>query len=249
MTDNRNIAIAIVDTQQHNLAANALFNSISKFNFEQIIIYSDHTEAWGGKRVNKINPIKSINEYNKIIIKDLSRDLNCDHVLIVQYDGFIINPNQFENYFLDFDYIGAPWSHLVTNNVGNGGFSLRSKKLVDFIANIDGIDFSTPEDVLICQHLRSSGLLDSFKFASTEIANKFSFEFPMVSHETFGFHGVFNLPLIYRNNLDYFVENIPTGTLIQKFKFIYPSLNALSKHHANLLHTKYNHATNDLTKQ
>ena len=239
MINNKSIAIAIVDTHQHKLAANALYHSVANFPFDQVLIYSDIDSFWAPFHIIKIDPIKSISEYNEIIIKRLSYDLICDFVLIIQYDGFIINPLIFENIFLEYDYIGAPWNHLHTNNVGNGGFSLRSKLLVSYIAEIDNINYDTPEDVLICQQMRENGLLSSFKFAPLAVASKFSFEFPVPQHQTFGFHGVFNLPLIYRNNLDYLIRNLSDITLVSKFNYLYPIINLLSSNSGDFLKIKY----------
>jgi len=55
MINNRTIALAIVDTQQHILAANALYNSISDIEFDQVLIYSNNDSFWGGyeKNANK----------------------------------------------------------------------------------------------------------------------------------------------------------------------------------------------------
>ena len=92
----------------------------------------------------KIEPIKSVEEYSRFIITELEKYVNTSHVLIIQYDGFILNPDAWTDEFLKYDYIGAPW--LVDNwsvekfdfpkelmgklVVGNGGFSLRSKKFL-----------------------------------------------------------------------------------------------------------------------
>ena len=38
--------------------------------------------------------------------------------------------------FFDYDYIGAPWPNNFVNRVGNGGFSLRSKKFLELTAKI-----------------------------------------------------------------------------------------------------------------
>jgi len=239
MINGKSIAIAIVDTHQHTLAANALFHSIANFEFDQVLIYSDSDAFWGPHQIIKIDPIKSISEYNEIIIKRLPLDLICDYVLVIQYDGFIINPEKFQNIFLEYDYIGAPWTHLKTNNVGNGGFSFRSKHLISYVSKNPNINFDTPEDVLICQEMRENGLLSSFKFAPIEVASQFSFEFPIASHQTFGFHGIFNLPIMYRDNLDYLINNLPEKTIISKFDYLYPIINSLSKDHGNLISNKF----------
>jgi len=60
--------------------------------------------------------------------------------LLVQPDGFVINPDKWDNQFFEYDYIGAPWEQVPhsyldpwgkPHRVGNGGFSFRSKKLLD----------------------------------------------------------------------------------------------------------------------
>ena len=80
---------------------------------------------------------------------NLNNYIDSDFVLIIQDDGHIVNPHLWDNEFLNYDYIGAPWpnnkkwknrfskydekvsSNIIRNfnlnNIGNGGFSLRSK--------------------------------------------------------------------------------------------------------------------------
>jgi hypothetical protein len=78
--------------------------------------------------------------------------------------------------FLQYDYIGAPWWYNDECNVGNGGFSLRSKKLQTILQN-DPIIFETDcEDHNICRtygnYLKSKGV----KFAPEDVASTFSIE-------------------------------------------------------------------------
>lgn len=240
MIAGKSVAIAIVDTQQYTLAANALFNSIGNLAFDQILIYSDKEAYWGGNEVIKINKITKIEEYNEIILKKLPENLNCDFVLIIQYDGFVLNPSIFDPTFFDYDYIGAPWNHLSTNNIGNGGFSLRSKKLVAQVGKLNNIDFSIPEDVLICQKLRPLKDFELIKFPPIEIAKIFSFEFPIPNFKTFGFHGIFNLPIVYRDKLDYLIDNLSDECLISKYEYLKPFVYAISSTHGDLLLHKYN---------
>jgi hypothetical protein len=76
--------------------------------------------------------------YNQLIIEGLNACVQTRHCLIVQDDGFILDPGRWQNDFLDYDYIGAPWDEYVRivsggylkldkNRVGNGGFSLRAR--------------------------------------------------------------------------------------------------------------------------
>ena len=159
----------------------------------------------------KIDPIKSIEEYSHFIIRELANFITTSHVLIVQYDGFILNPQAWTDDFLNYDYIGSPWLvdgwsvknlhfpvGLVGKTVvGNGGFSLRSKKLLDLTQRwaLEGrLDESSSEDVSICVHNRKSLEDSGIKFAPVDLAYQFSFERQDPSGSVwsgqFGFHGL-----------------------------------------------------------
>ena len=151
-------------------------------------------------RVVKLPSDFSLDDYNKFLIKDLNSYINTDYVLTFQNDGFIANPNSWSDEFLDYDYIGAPWWYDDDNNVGNGGFSLRSKRLLEVLASDDHIDEFAPEDHVICRvygdYLKEK---HGIKFAPESLASKFSVENGHFDDQ-FGFHGKWNLD-IYLNQI------------------------------------------------
>ena len=155
-----------------------------------------------------ILPLNSVDDYNEIIFQDLHKYFETSHCLIVQSDSFVVNSSLWKEEFLQFDYIGAPWSnkiqinpnlvlHLEKNTVGNGGFSLRSHKLAKTTAKIDFNSLKFPlksEDIIICHYLYKEMLNNGIRFAPPELAAKFSME--NVNHlygqdvnSVFGFHG------------------------------------------------------------
>ena len=77
--------------------------------------------------VKQIKHIGSIKAYSKFIVEESSNYFKTEHALIIQHDGFVLNAGAWTDDFLKYDYIGAPWPN---RRVGNGGFSLRSKKLM-----------------------------------------------------------------------------------------------------------------------
>lgn len=127
-------------------------------------------------RVVPVDHVGSIEEYSHFLVKKLYEQVDTDFVLIIQYDGFILNPNAWTNEFLKYDYVGAPWWYEDENNVGNGGFSLRSKKLLQILCEDDLIIEHHPEDHHIARtygnYLRSKGIV----FAPEHVASKFSIE-------------------------------------------------------------------------
>lgn len=158
-------------------------------------------------RLVRIPTIDSREAYSRYCIEELVNYVDTDFVLIVQYDGFILNPDTWDDKFLQYDYIGAPW--LVhdwsvrdydfpadargTRIVGNGGFSLRSKKFLDVSARLfrEGkIRDTHPEDVALCVWHRDLLEQESIMFAPVDLAMRFSIEGNdrTYNHE-FGFHG------------------------------------------------------------
>lgn len=156
----------------------------------------------------EIPHIDSIEKYSEFCIKDLHNYVDTDFVLLVQYDGFVLNPKSWDNDFLNYDYIGAPWAvgTWETNHfpkelygqkvVGNGGFSLRSKKFLEISSQLVKrgiIKNYQPEDVALCVWYRKE--LENFgiKFPPIELAERFSFEGEVNRGQwinEFGFHGL-----------------------------------------------------------
>jgi len=157
-----------------------------------------------GIKVLDIKNINSLNDYSYFMIKKSNDFVETDYVLIVQHDGFILNPEAWQDDFLKYDYIGAPWWYNDNCNVGNGGFSLRSKKLLQILQKDNNIFETTCEDYNICRtygnYLKEKGI----RFAPENLAKEFSIEGNMhggikniklgdynnVWDGEFGFHGL-----------------------------------------------------------
>jgi Protein of unknown function (DUF5672) len=137
--------------------------------------------------VVKIEPIVSIEHYSWFLMKNAYSYIDTKYALIFQADGFILNPFAWKDEFLEYDYIGAPWFYGDANNVGNGGFCLRTRKLMQMVALDDNIAKAHPEDHFICRvygdYLKEMG----FSFAPDCIASAFSVEDLQWSGQ-FGFH-------------------------------------------------------------
>jgi hypothetical protein len=130
------------------------------------------------KDVVKIDEVNSIEEYSEFMVKKLNNYVDTEFVLIFQYDGFILSANNWKNEFLDYDYIGAPWigyyKENPEHNVGNGGFSLRSKKLLEILADDEQVKLGQPEDALMSRQYRDYLESKGMKYAPEEIAGMFS---------------------------------------------------------------------------
>jgi len=146
-------------------------------------------------RVVQISHINSAKKYSEFIIKELYKYVDTEYALVFQHDGFVLNSSAWSDQFLEYDYIGAPWHHLGDLRVGNGGFSLRSKRLLDWLGNNwKKVRVSiNPEDVFISRFAKPFIEKEGMKIAPEEIALKFSLEGDqrsVVWNGEFGFHGI-----------------------------------------------------------
>lgn len=101
--------------------------------------------------------IKNRDAYSYFCIKELHKYIDTDFCLIVQPDGFVINPFMWNESFLNWDYIGAPLVPMETEAAliacsklkdmqsfdnlphvnGCGGFTLRSKKFLTACSELE----------------------------------------------------------------------------------------------------------------
>jgi len=135
--------------------------------------------------------INSKEAYSNYCIDHMHEHISTSHVLIFQYDGYVHNWMAWDNDWLQYDYIGAPWHYQDGMDVGNGGFSLRSKRLMELASQI--VKIKHPEDHHICRTYRRELEGHGMKFAPREVAEKFSFEGYLqpskVLTDQFGKHG------------------------------------------------------------
>jgi Protein of unknown function (DUF5672) len=142
----------------------------------------------------RIEPLRSRQDYSRFIQRDLHSFVQTSFALLVQWDGYLLAPGQWRPEFRDYDYIGAPWPQFDDGkNVGNGGFSLRSLKLLESTAQLPD-NFDEAEDTFICRTHREALEKDfGIQFAPEAVARCFAYERTAPNGKELGFHGVFNL--------------------------------------------------------
>lgn len=173
----------------------ALQHALSIADFGDCVLFTDAAPNVGnsGIRVVPIRRIPSSSEYSRFVLCELVDYVTRPHCLLVQWDGFPIHPDHWTDAFLACDYIGAPWPQFSDgHDVGNGGFSLRSRKLME-ACRAPEMEFGHPEDVVICRTNRNALEQRGMRFAEASLAAQFSCERSGYPHSTFGFHGVFRM--------------------------------------------------------
>ncbi|MBA4108364.1 MAG: hypothetical protein C0487_02060 [Leptothrix sp. (in: Bacteria)] len=210
-----NVTLCCVDTRLPHMAMDALKTCMTKAHFAQAVLFTapGHglRDVPTGVRIVELDHIRSIEAYSHFLLKGMRPYLTTSHLLIVQWDGYVLDPAMWSEDFLSVDYIGAVWPQYQDGHrVGNGGFSLRSAKLLDALMTND-IQAQHPEDVCIARTHRT--LLEQrwgIRFADEALAHRFAFERDRKSPSSFGFHGMSNFAtLMPASDLADFIHRAP----------------------------------------
>jgi hypothetical protein len=151
-------------------------------------------------------------------VQNLHKRFMTDYVLLIQTDGMPIQPG-LEAFVGTYDYLGAPWPKHTSYfdwypypqyAVGNGGFSLRSKRICEIAAfyylryfkRIPYVWWLVGDDVFYCKTLRCwfRSAVNGLSYAPIDIAGRFSIEHadqyfpsdrpPLAFHATAGFRRI-----------------------------------------------------------
>ena len=227
MIDLPNVTLVSIDTTDDlSGTLKGVYTSMSGINFGAVKIITTKNQIETNYSLvddgivleEPVVDIKNYNDYNHYVIHDLHNHVNTSHCLLVQPDGFVLFPEKWNNEWLKYDYIGAPWTYAEDayidpfgnhHRVGNGGFSLRSKKFLEVPTKVEvpwetnNSDFYwMPEGVVnyhedgnVCVHNRHIFIEQGCKYAPVEVAIRFSQETRVSECDgitPFGFH--YNLP-------------------------------------------------------
>jgi len=199
--DLSDVTLCCVDTRSVSLALNAIQKCMAAARFGRVVFLGPDPKNIPiappvGVDWISIPALRGIEDYNRIMLRDLLTHVHTTHVLIVQWDGYIVHPELWRPQFLEWDYIGAPWYHGGRpGTVGNGGFSLRSVKLLKALASIE-LDTTRPEDMEICVHRRDELEREhTIRIAPLDAAQSFACEYGTYK-PSFGFHGMHNFAYV-----------------------------------------------------
>lgn len=197
MLDLADVTLLCADTANHALALRALDRSRAGIRYGRVVLLTDALPANvgvpAGIDVAPIAPLRSREDYSSLVLKGLRERVATSHVLLVQWDGYVVDPAAWDPAFLDADFIGAKWFWFRDGmTIGNGGFSLRSRRLLDALQD-PRIVLHDAEDLTIGRTYRR--LLEDehgIRFATEAQADRFAYEAAYPIGTPFGFHGLFN---------------------------------------------------------
>lgn len=163
-------------------------------------------------KIDKLN----YDDFSKFCLAEWYKYFDTTYMINCHADGFVLNGQAWTQDFLNYDYIGAPWpkynlerssnrwpivkdAYYASDKkyfVGNGGFSIRTNKLMKAVSELyNDSYYGIPEDLVIAVILRKQLEDMGFKFTNDiRIAGRFSCEATFVdgyilsSDNSVGFH-------------------------------------------------------------
>lgn len=155
-----------------------------------IAVETDHEEI----EIIRIDRLTSSREYSRFMLHGVANYIDTSHLLVVQWDGHVLDAGCWQPEFLEFDYIGATWPQFDdAYRVGNGGFSLRSRRIMQICQTLPFSPLDA-EDIAICRVHRPALEAAGMRFAPSDLADRFAAERAGDVLETFGYHGAWNMP-------------------------------------------------------
>lgn len=191
------VTLVCVDTRTPELAIAAMQHCQQQVRFADALLFTDPALVPQPPPVGvRLVPLQiaSVTAYSEFMLRGLLPHIASSHLLVVQWDGYLLDATQWDAAFLQYDYIGAPLRDEPPERaVGNGGFSLRSRKLLQALQD-PTLAMRHPEDICICHDHRAQLEREhGISFAPLPLAARFAYERVLPAGPTFGFHGLFNL--------------------------------------------------------
>lgn len=194
----------------------ALKASMRQAEFADVLLLSDQDRLPGTDpsiHWRRIEKLASRADYSRFMLRELADHIETSHALCVQWDGYVLDGQAWRRQFLNYDYIGAVWPQFDDDHkVGNGGFSLRSRRLLEATKSLP-LDKSEAEDIQIGRTHRLELEKGGLQFAPASVAEQFAYERTSPTGREFGFHGAFNL-----------VRYLPPRRTLELFRSLEPGM-------------------------
>jgi hypothetical protein len=192
-----NVEIISINTVNPEQSVKAIEYSCKEISFTSKKIFSDTVPGNLPPDIVHIQIPKFTTReaYSEFTLKEMHNYIDSEFVLMIHDDGFVINPHLWNPDFLKYDYIGAPWpgpaSDIQYGRVGNGGFCIRSKRLLEATRHLEYEMWNDDWSIGVTHNkiLRDMDI----HTAPVTLAMTFALELPIGECEynlenTFGFH-------------------------------------------------------------
>jgi hypothetical protein len=177
------------DRVQSNIDALVRCRELMNFGDVKFISHVKPDNLPDGISFGECSEIKSIYDYDCFSFLEMGWHVETPFALLIQDHAQIIHPEIWDDNWLQYDWISAPWPErpefisISTGQmirVGNGGFRLTSQKMMRLPKTLGlTVVFDrgwSADDGLFCSYYAKIFLENGIKYAPVEEAAKFSYE-------------------------------------------------------------------------
>jgi hypothetical protein len=192
------VTLVIIETREHQLAQLALEDCERQVGFGDVLVFTDRPSQFmrANRRVVTVPDWPTKIGWSRFFWQDVAPHMRTSHALCIQWDSWVVDTSMWRDEYLEYDFIGSPWWYRDGMNVGNGGFCLRSTKLMRFLRK-NRAQFpciTDLDDDLLCRKYRPTLESAGFVWSPDNLALDFAFETtrPDPNARHFGFHAAYN---------------------------------------------------------
>lgn len=182
----KTVTLVCADCVWMDQSLDAMNTCVALCDFGDVKLFTSSSKNYPYKV--EIPPLTSLVDYSVWMLTNLAKHVQTPYLLVVQHDGWILNPSTWNPDWLAYDYIGPLFMQppVGPDSVGTGGFSLRSTALMRYVASklppwssskdTDPIQcqLGCYEDGAICSRFKNELVHAGFKYAPLEEAAKFA---------------------------------------------------------------------------
>lgn len=193
------VTLVCVQPRVPALGLATLRHCMRDIRFAQVLLFTDPMairERPDGIEVKGLR-LDSPQAHADFMLRGLVHYLQTSHLLLVQWNGFVLDAKQWDPAFQLYDHVSAPVDPGASaRGARASSFSLRSRRLLQAMQD-PAMVIRPPEDHCLL-HLNRQRLeqVHDVRFAPSELARRFSFDHLRPDGPTLGFQGLHNLPRV-----------------------------------------------------
>src|SRR5687768_7626393 len=92
--------LCCIDCINHHLAIRALRSSMASCSFERVVFLTDRFFELPGIETVRIPTLRSREAYSAFVLHALADHIETEFVLLIQWDGYVVNPAAWQDEFL-----------------------------------------------------------------------------------------------------------------------------------------------------
>jgi tetratricopeptide (TPR) repeat protein len=212
MLDLPSVTLVCLDCERQALALAALEQSMTRCRFAEVMFFTDRDLGIEELEVIPNFTATTREQRFDFIAHRLASHVSTPHLLLIQWDAFVVNPAAWTDEFLAFDFVAPPASPRAAEDA-NEGIALLSTRLLRALERF--ADLPSRWDAAVERITHSdAGSGAELRLAPPALGKRFAFADAPPSGQPFGFQGLYNMWMVFQAaDLEAFLRMATSGVL------------------------------------